>query len=363
MIYPKDKMTGSKKQKMVSGFPTEKAAIEDRARAQAEILSDTYIPDSMITLDKYLLNWLDGYKHALQPSTVQGYTNNIKLHIVPAIGKIRLSKLDRHIVSEFCFGLLDKGLSPTTIKYIYSTLRKALNEAVYDKIIPLNPCLGAKTPTVERYDSVVYDESQVRKLIEGVKGTPIEAAVMLSLLLGLRRGEALGLRFGDCDLKKKEIRICQQVTTINAEYRNGPTYGIKPLKTKKSKRTIPIPNLILESILKQKQWVDLQKASYGSLYQDQDLVNCNPDGSPRSPEALLKQFKSLVRRLSLPEIRFHDLRHTCASILIENDAQMKVISDLLGHSTYSTTADIYTNILSKRNQPAEIMQMKFGSGS
>ena len=361
MIYPTDRTTGLKKQKMISGFPSEQSAIEAQARARMEILSDTYIPDSTITLGKYLLIWLDSYKHTLQPSTVQGYSNNIKKHIIPAIGELRLSKLDRRIVSEFCFKLLDKGLSAKTIKYVYSTLRKALNEAVYDKIIPLNPCLGAKTPTVETYDSVVYDESQVRKLLEGVKETPIETAVMLSLLLGLRRGEVLGLRFTDCDLDKNEIHIRQQVSTIKAEYRAGPTFGVKPLKTKKSKRTIPIPDIISESILKQKHLVELQKRNFGSLYQDYDLVNCNPDGSPRSPEALLKQFKNLVRKLSLPEIRFHDLRHTCASILIDNDAEMKVVSDLLGHSTYSTTADIYTSILNKKKQPAEIMQLKFGS--
>jgi len=272
-----------------------------------------------------------------------------------------LSKLDRRIVSEFCFKLLDKGLSAKTIKYVCSTLRKALNDAVYDKIIPLNPCLGAKTPTVETYDSVVYDESQVKKLLDEVKQTPIETAVMLSVLLGLRRGEVLGLRFSDCDFEKKEIHVRQQVTTIKAEYRTGSTYGIKSLKTKKSKRTIPIPDLIVESILKQKQLVDLQKKKLGSSYQDNDLINCNLDGSPRSPQALLKQLKNLVRKLSLPEIRFHDLRHTCASILIDNDAEMKVVSDLLGHSTYSTTADIYTRIFNKKKQPAEIMQLKFGS--
>jgi len=360
-IYPTDSLTGLKKQKMVGGFPSEKAAIEAQARARMEIITDTYIPDSTLTLEKYLISWFDGYKHNLQPSTIQGYSNNIKLHIIPGIGGIRLSKLDRRIVSEFCFKLLDKGLSAKTIKYIYSTLRKALNEAVYDKIIPLNPCLGAKTPTVETYDSVVYDESQVKKLLDELKQTPIETAVMLSLLLGLRRGEVLGLRFSDCDFEKKVIHVRQQVTTIKAEYRTGSTYGIKSLKTKKSKRTIPIPDLILESILKQKQLVDLQKKKFGSSYQDYDLINCNPDGSPRSPQALLKQLKNLVRKLSLPEIRFHDLRHTCASILIDNDAEMKVVSDLLGHSTYSTTADIYTSILNKKKQPAEIMQSKFGS--
>lgn len=257
--------------------------------------------------------------------------------------------------------MLDKGLSPKTIKYVYTTLRKALNEAVYDEIIPLNPCLGVKTPTVESYDAVVYDKSQMKKLLIGIKGTPIETAVMLSLLLGLRRGEALGLRFCDCDFNKMEIHIRQQVSTIKAEYGTGSTYGIKHLKTNKCKRTIPIPRIIAVSILNQKNWVELQRKNYGSLYYDNDLVNCNPDGSFRSPQTLLKQFKNLLRKLSLPDIRFHDLRHTCASMLIENDTEMKIVSGLLGHSNYSTTADIYTSILNKKKQPAEIMQLKFGS--
>jgi len=179
-IYPTDNLTGLKRQKMVGGFSSKKAAIEAQARAWKEILSGVYIPDSTITLEKYLTSWFAGYKHNLQLSTIQGYSNNIKLHIIPGIGGNRLSILDRRIVSEFCFKLLEKGLSAKTIKYVYSTLRKALNEVVHDKIIPLNPCLGVKIPTVETYDSVVYDESQVNKLLDGVKQTPIEPAVMLS---------------------------------------------------------------------------------------------------------------------------------------------------------------------------------------
>ncbi len=233
IVYPTDVTTGKKKQQWVSSFPTKEAAIESQARARAEILSDTYIPDSSITLEKYLDNWFDGYKITLQPSTIQGYSNNIKSHIIPTIGKTRLSNLDRRMVSNFCFKLLEKGLSPKSIKYVYSILRKALNEAVYDKLIPLNRCQGAKTPPVEAYEAVVYDEYQVKTLLEGVKETPIETAVMLSSLLGLRRGEALGLRFHDCDFEKNEIHVSQQVTTAKSDYRNGPIYGIKPLKTKK----------------------------------------------------------------------------------------------------------------------------------
>ncbi|MEN6636806.1 MAG: site-specific integrase [Clostridiaceae bacterium] len=359
-IYPTDVKTGLKKQKMVSGLPTVKAAVEAQAHARAEILSNNYIPDSSITLGKYLNNWFEGYKITLQPSTVQGYCNNIKLHIVPEIGYFKLSKLDRAAITSFTYKLLDKGLSPTTIKYVFSTLRKALNDAVYDDLISRNPCSGAKRPPTARFHSNVYNEQQAMLLCKSVLGTTIETEVLLSLFLGLRRGEALGLRFCDCNFETSQLRICQQITTIKPDYGHGSTFGIKPLKTEKSNRTIYAPKFIIDSILRRKAWVGAQKSLLGDDYLDHDLISCNPNGSLRNPQTLLKQFKKQIKSLGLPETRFHDLRHTCASLLLENDTQLKVISDLLGHSTLSTTADIYIDLLSKKNQPAEIMQAKFG---
>ena len=150
------------------------------------------------------------------------------------------------------------------------------------------------------------------------------------------------------------------VITTSSEYGNGSIFGFKQLKSEKSNRTISAPKFIIDSILRRKAWVSSQKSLLGVDYFDHDLISCNPNGSLRNPQTLLKQFKKLIKSLGLPETRFHDLRHTCASLLLENDTQLKVISDLLGHSTLSTTADIYIDLLSKKNQPAEIMQAKFG---
>ena len=361
VIYPIDNNTGKKKQKMVGGLPSQQAAIEAKSIANAEILSNTYVPLSTMTLDKYLKNWFDRYKNTLQPSTIQGYWNNINLHILPSIGYIQLSKLDRVKITDFCYNLEKEGFSPRTIKYVFSILRKALNEAVYDGLLVKNPCLGAKRPLEEKYHAAVYDDAQVKVLAQGLKGTPIETEVLLALFLGLRRGEVLGLRFGDCDFDKNRIHICQQVTTVKSDYGNGSTYGIKKLKTKSSNRIITVPGFVMESILNRQMQINSQKSFYGQKYEDNDLVSCNANGTPRSPEALYRQFKRLINRLGLPDVRFHDLRHTYASLLLENDTALKVISETLGHSTISTTANIYVDILTKRDKPAQIMQEKFGN--
>jgi len=360
VVYPEDKKTGKHKQKWVGGFKSENAALESQTHARADILSSNYSPKSTLTLAKYLSDWFEDYKITLQPATVQGYWNNIKLHIIPEIGNMKLSKLDRTVITSFAYKLQDKGLSPTTVKYVFATLRKALNDALYDGMISRNPCSGAKKPQAVRFHSVVYNEQQAKTLCIGVQNTPIETEVLLSVFLGLRRGEALGLRFSDCDFNANQIHIRQQVSTIKPAYGNGSTFGVKPLKTEKSNRTISVPTFIIKSILDRKEQTSSQKALLGINYMDQDLISCNMNGSPRCPQTLLKQFKKLISKLGLPEIRFHDLRHTCASLLLENDTQLKVISDLLGHSTLSTTADIYIDLLSKKNQPAEIMQAKFG---
>ncbi len=360
-IYPIDIETGQKKQKWVGGFKSQKAAVEALLRARAKIAADVYIPCSKMTLEKYLTTWFESYKKTLQPSTIQGYWNNIKLHILPAIGNIPLSKLDRIKITGFCYGLEAEGLSPRTIKYIFSILRKALNEAVYDNLLVKNPCSGAKRPLEDKYHADIYDEAQVKILMHGLKGTALETEVMLALFLGLRRGEVLGLRFGDCDFKSNRIHICQQVTTIKSDYGNGSTYGIKKLKTKSSNRTVTAPDFIMKSIRARQTQLRSQKSIQGQEYEDNDLISCNANGTPRSPQALYRQYKRLINRLGLPDSRFHDLRHTYASLLLENDTELKVISETLGHSTISTTANIYVDILSKRDKPAQIMQEKFGS--
>lgn len=357
-VYPIDSNTGLKKQKWVCGFESEKSAVEAQAHAKAEILSNSYIPESSLSFEKYLTNWFGTYKKTLQPSTIQGYWNNLKLHVFPAIGSVKLSNLDRTIVTNFCFDLQSKGLAPKTIKYIFSTMRKALNEAVYDKIISVNPCIGAKRPKEEKYDALILNEHELLILRNGIKGTSIETEILLALFGGLRRGEVLGLRFKDCDLAKNEIHVSQQVTTIKENYGNGTIFGIKQLKTKGSKRTIVIPGFVMKSILSRKAYIDSQKSLAGSGYMDNDL----PNGSCKSPQSLLKQFKRQLTLLNLPNMRFHDLRHTCASLLIENDIDLKTVSNLLGHSTISTTADIYVDLLNKKRQPADKMQAIFGEG-
>ena len=363
IIYPKDPITGMvSRPKWVGGFKSEKDAETARRIAQAEIDAGIYKCYSNMTVEQYLNLWFSTHSKGIEAGTAQGYWNNIRLHIIPNIGKVKLRNLDRHKITAFYDRLQkEKGLSPKTIWYVHATFRKALNDAVADDLLIKNPCKDAKCPKAEKFYAEILDEAQVRILIQGVLGSPIETEVLLMASLGLRRGEALGVRFSDVDFDNAIICIKQQVTNVGKEGSQKQEWGIKGLKTDGSNRNLYLPDFVIDSIRARKKRVAEDRLRLGAAYQNNDLICCNDNGSFKSPQTVYHQFKKLLKKLELPDIRLHDLRHTCASLLFDKDVPLKVISQTLGHSTISITADTYVNALNKQQQPADIMQGLFGA--
>lgn len=356
IVYPKDPITGKTKQKWVGGFPTKKEAEAAKRKAEAEILAGTYKNHSHLTLNEYLQQWFKTHSKAIEPGTAQGYWNNIELHILPHIGKVKLRDLDRHKLTAFYFMLQERGkLSASTIRYIHATLRKALNDAVKDELIYKNPCNDAVRPKSEPHHSVVLNKAQAQVLVAGALNTEIEMEVILAATTGARRGEVLGLRFQDVDFENNSIHIVQQVSTIRRPGMAGGQWGIKTLKTNESNRIVAVPNFVMEHIKARKVMVYNQKLENPD-YKDNDLICCNKDGTIKSPQTVYHQYKKLLTKLGLPDIRFHDLRHTCASLLLEQKVDLAVISKALGHSTIKTTADIYIDTMGIRHQTAEAME-------
>lgn len=362
IVYPRDPITGKcSKPKWVGGFATEAEAKAELLKAKAEITCGTYRHMSALTVAQYMRKWFNTHSKIIEPSTACGYSNNIHRHIIPHLGKVKLCDLDRHKLTAFYFMLQEKEeMSPASIRYVHATLRKALNDAVADDLLQKNPCEYANCPKGIKFKAKILDEEQSRKLLEGVLGTSIETEILLALSLGLRRGEALGIQFQNVDFVQSTVQIAQQVTTISRP--NEPNrWGIKSLKTEGSNRPLVVPGFVLASIKARQAFVDKQKQIMGSAYEDDDLVCCNDDGTPKSPQTVYHQFKRLLKQLGLPDIRIHDLRHTCASLLLEKDVPLKVISQSLGHSTISITADTYVDIMErKKHQPADVMQQLFG---
>lgn len=192
----------------------------------------------------------------------------------------------------------------------------------------------------------------------------MELEVLIALTLGLRRGEVLGLKFEDFDFVSKTVHIQRQVTIVKDNTKLEKTqdcllWGIKDLKTTESNRIIYVPQTILDAVEKRKLKIDKDKQRLGTQYVDLGLVCCMENGMYQNPQTVYSRFKKLLEDAELPNIRFHDLRHSYATALLDLDVPLKVISKTLGHSSINITADIYCDVLEKKRQPADVVQNAF----
>jgi integrase len=223
----------------------------------------------------------------------------------------------------------EKYLSASSIRYVHATLRAALNDAVKKRILPFNPCYSVTLAARNKYVARTLTQDEIKVFLNACDASPIGLELTLMLMLGLRRGEALGLRFSDIDFERRFAHIQQQYTTCGKDKTGKPQWGIHSPKTKESDRIIGIPSLVLQKLIERQK-----VAKY-------DLVCCNDDGSPRNINTLEHAFKMFLAKNGLPEIRLHDLRHTYATQLRDLGVDITTISQVLGHTSIKTTADIY----------------------
>jgi integrase len=342
-----------RKQKWESGFLTRKDAQSVLNERIYEIQTGSYIEPDRKTIGEHLAKWFAGYvQKNLALNTIKGYKVNIEKHIIPAIGHIQLMKLRPIEVQKFYDDLLASGLSATSVLYIHRVLHKALENAVKLQIIYRNVSDYVDLPKKKRYICRVLDENQVRELLNKCHGTEIYVAVLLAVSLGLRRGGVLGLRWDDIDFVNNiiAIRRTQVILEGNVIY--------APVKSMKSNRDLLISDRIATILVTQKRWQEENKQFFGDAYQDNHLVICNEVGLPISASLLDKRFKRILVRNELPIIRFHDLRHTNATLMLKKGIPAKIASERLGHSTIGITLDLYSHVdNSMQKAAAEIIDI------
>lgn len=253
----------------------------------------------------------------LRPTTIRGYQTNIDRHVLPVLGDIDISDLTPEDLDTLSDALRDKGLCNRSAVYAHATLRKALNYAVKRRYIPANPYDWFDLPRIEDYHYQVLNAEQIHRLLSHTKGTdPLKLAVRLSLSYGLRRGEILGL------IPEKDLNLCD--CTIHIQRSRTIEEGreiLTPCKTRHSNRRI----LILKS-----DALDLSTILHGYAV-------------PLTPTQLDKRFRDLLDRERLPPIRFHDLRHSYATLMLQRGVNPKIVSTVLGHSCIAITLNIYSH--------------------
>jgi integrase len=294
-----------------------------------------------LTVGEYLTHWLkDSVRGTVRPSTFEVHRHMIEPHIVPALGRLKLKDLNPTHVRGFYREKLDSRLSAATVRKMHSVLRKALKQAVLDGLIPRNVCEAVKPPKVERKEIRPLDQEQTKAVLEAASGERLEALYVLAIHTGMREGELLGLKWEDVDLERRVLRLRRGLV------REGGKVMLGDLKTPKSRRGVRLTRAAAEALRDHLQQQLEEMEQMGSLYQPGGLVFATKSGTLINPSNLRnRSFKPLLKRAGIQDICFHDLRHTCATLLLSQGTHPKLVQELLGHATIAITLDTYSHFL------------------
>jgi integrase len=325
-------------------------------RRLAEILNSiehgTFADARGTTVGQFLDQWLvEVAKPRVRAWTYAGYEVHVRRHLKPALGRIPLERLTAQHVQALLNQKLRDGLAPRTVRYLRGTLRTALRDAVRWGLISRNAAALVDGPRVERYAIKPFTPDEARQLLRVIRGERLEALYSVALAQGLRQGEALGLRWDDVDLEMGYIRITKQLQRIH-----GAPQLVEP-KTERSRRTLAMPPMIANALKEHHARQEQERAAAGKHWVDNGLVFTTPTGTPLDGTAVTKGFHRLLERAGLPQRRFHDLRHSCATLLLVQGVSPRVVMDVLGHSQIGLTMNTYSHVIPDlRSDAARRMQ-------
>lgn len=341
-----DPATGKRRQREKSGFRTKKEAQAAAAELIVQVENSDYKKPIKQSLEKYLIDWLDSKRISLNKNTYAVYKIHIDQHIVPAIGKVDIVKLSPANIGSLYASLIgEKKLAEGTVRDTHKVLTAALNQAVKWGMLIRNPASLVEKPRVSRKELSVWNVEQARSFLKTAREHREYIAFLLALGTGMRQGEILGLRWKDIDMKEGVISVVQTLSHDGKELTPGA-------KTKSGNRTITIDSELLKELRKQKGRVSEERLKSHGKYTDLDLVMPTSKGTPLTPRNLSRTFYALLERSDVPQITFHDLRHTHATLLLSQGIQSKVVAERLGHADMRTTLEIYSHVLPNMQKEA-----------
>lgn len=309
-------------------------------KARSDLAAGLPVAVEKQTVSQFLDRWLEGVRPSVRPRTFQSYEILVKRHIVPELGQWKLDKLAPQHVQAALVRKSASGLSPQTVRHVRAVLRVALNQALRWGLVARNAASLAVAPKLEHKGFRGLSPDEARRLLDAARGDRLEAVYAVALSLGLRMGEILGLRWLDVDLDGAALTVNQAIYRIA-----GKGLVAAEPKTERSRRAIFLPDGVLRALRAHRLRQLQQRLAAGSRWQDSGLVFTSGIGTPLEPRNLFRSFKALLHRAGLPDVRFHDLRHSAASLLLAQGVPMRAVMELLGHSNIGTTADIYAHVM------------------
>jgi integrase len=377
---------GKRERKFVYGR-TRKAVVIKVRKALEQTEQGIPFADERQTVERFLRRWLDHMQTRLRPRTWAGYASSVRLHLVPKIGKVSLTKLTPAHVEAALHLLQQDGTTPGRVRYARTVLRAALNRAQKWQLVTRNVATLVDPPRYQGKEIQPLTPEQARTLIATARDHRLGAIVSVATALGLRQGEALGLRWQDVDfdggtlsvrqalersggdsaarrslaIERRELRkrisatakrsperreLAQQLEANRSKWRKlrSEIRFVEP-KSARSRRTIRMPQIVITALKAHRKRQLEERMALGNAWQDSGLVFTSPIGTPMEPRNMTREFHKMLKDADVPRVRFHDLRHTAATLLLAQGVDPRTIMETLGHSQISLTLNTYSHVL------------------
>ena len=338
---------GSGQNRETGYFATQREANAWRRQMVEQRCQGLLFADSKVQLSKFLDEWLVVAKTSVRPNTYNQYAQIVHQHINPSLGKILLKELRPDHVQSLYTQKLKDGVSPRTTRMIHAVIHRALNHALKLGLVVRNVSDSVTRSKVPRKEMRTLDDYQVRLLIQVADSHQVGMIFWLAVTTGLRKGELLGLKWSDLDWKTRRIHIQRQV-----QRRNGEGLVFCEPKSASGRRVIVLGQSTIDKLREYKTEQQKGQILAGEKWQNYDLIFTSPIGTPLDPSNVLKVYKSCLKEAQLPEIRFHDLRHTAATLMLQQGINPKIVQERLGHSDISLTLNTYSHVLPHMQEEA-----------
>jgi integrase len=328
---------------------TRQEVAEQLARSLSDMGRGTFVSPHKLTVGEWLDTWLEQYKKpSVRPATYNSYATIIRFHLRPSLGHIPLKDLRPDQVQRFYNDKREAGLSPRTVRYLHTIIHAALKQALKNQLLTRNVSEATTRPGGKTRKMRPLSLDELHQFLASVKDDPLFGAMFLEFGTGVRRGEILGLRWGDLDLDDGVFHVRQTLIRIrNHDAIEGDRKTrliFQEPKTEPSRRTLPIPEEVIEALKRHKAQQAQERLLMGEVYEDHGLVFCQTNGRPIDPRNFTRHFERLLAQAGLPKIRFHDGRHTFATLMLELGESPKTVQTMLGHTKIATTLDIYSHV-------------------
>jgi integrase len=326
--------------RVVKYFKTRHDAQDWLQEARNQIQSGLTFLASQITVRDYLLQWLSGHENSIRPKTAHQYGQIINQHIAPIIGKLKLKDLRPDQIQALYAAESRAGRSQRSILLEHAVLHRALDQALRWGLIGRNPAQAVSRPKIRRKEMLTLSQDQVKVFLDAARWSRHQTLYWLAVTTGLRQGEILGLKWSDLDWMTRRLKVQRQLQRT----KTGGNLFTDP-KSEAGRRSVVLSRITISKLRAQRAVLSYERLFAGARWKDNDLIFPSTLGTPLDLMKLHKDFKGILHKAQLPNLRFHDLRHTAATLMLAQGIHPKVVQERLGHADIALTLNTYSHVL------------------